>query len=131
MNIEQQVSAVTFQSRYTDIQIRPAVIIYIANSSAQFPVAIHATRFRNIGNIFKPEISFIQVKPVTGHIPGKINIGKPVVVKISHRYSPSHIHIGKKKIIESICFCEGVCKGNVGFPGRKPLEQGRILLATE
>ena len=71
-------------AHFTNINIQQPVSIYIGNSYTCFPItfSLYACFKRNI---FKFEIPFIQVKFIAFPVRRKINIRKPVAVKISDR----------------------------------------------
>jgi len=70
-----------------------------------------------IGNILELHFAFIEVKPVTAHISGKINILQPVAVYVADGYASAivdvfvHHYIGIKVLIQHIG------KINFGLPG--------------
>ncbi len=86
--------AVFHVTRITHIHIQPAIVIDINHYS---PGAPHAILFHAAfgSNIFKLEITFIEVKLVLIHVRGKQYIGQAIVINVANSHSAAIIKIAE------------------------------------
>jgi len=82
----------------TNINIEPAIVIYVNKHNAGTPHTI-LNNSRRRRDILKFEIAFVEVDLIIPHIGSKKNVGKAIIVQVTYSNSSSIIKVPKKKTV--------------------------------
>jgi hypothetical protein len=104
-------------------------LIEIDHSGAGTP-PLQGIHSRLLGNIFKLEIPFVEVKAVPDHVTREENVLQPVIVYIPNGYSPAIIEIDIVGYIEGTVFKKGVLEIDACLVRVEPGEQFITAIPT-
>ena len=114
---------------FTYINIQQSVTIYICNRHTGFPVAL--ALYTGPGcDIFKFKIPFIDIKFIAFKIGRKINISKPIVIKISKGYTSTVVIVEIVKNIKRVGISYTVYKIDPGFSRGQRRKQCILFLCA-
>ena len=99
-------------SAFTDVNIQPAVTIYIGNTYTGGPYVL-GSYTGQFGNIEKREIALVEIQLVVYLITTEEQIGQAIFVKITNAHSGSIVEISESINVDFIGINQVILKRNM------------------
>src|ERR1700722_2064248 len=109
-----------------DIDVQPAVAVDVDHGDAGAPHAILA-KAGFVGDVFKFEIPFVEIKLIGPHIGGEEDIGKAVVVDVADGYAAAVVKVAEEKTVIETSVLYGVLEPDAGAVGIQQGKHGLFL----
>ena len=124
------------------VNIELAIAIHVRHRDARFP-PLSVSNARLFGDVFKFEITFIQIQFIRSLIGRKINIGQIITINVAHRHATAIVEIEVLNDVPIIRFGQFIFKINarlrrsnlfkkqilfvlfIGFTSKKYRKQGK------
>jgi hypothetical protein len=83
-----------------------------------------------LGNVFKSQLTFVEIKPVFDHIPGIDQVLEPIIVEVTNCSTSSVVEILVFKDVEGFLFNQEVSEIYIGLASGNLLKCGAVRSRT-
>jgi hypothetical protein len=95
------------------VQVQPPVGIHVGHGYARCPAVGAYPRL--VGNVFKPQVAFVEVQAARDHVSGKVQVRQTVVVDVTDRHAATVVDVLKLHGVHRVVGGNGIGERDAAF----------------